>query len=67
MSSLKMTPGFDDVLGMSSLKMTPGFDDVLGMSSAKISENNLFKFQMVRHCQNDAVTMLSVAGACCRQ
>ena len=64
---LSTLEGFDDVLGTSSLKMTPEFDDVLDMSSAKISENNLLEFQILRHCQNDVITLLSVADARYRQ
>ena len=55
--------GFDDVLDASSLKMTSGFDDV----RSKHFENYLLKFQIVHHCQNDKITVLSVADAHCRQ
>ena len=37
------------------------------MSSAKVSENNLLKFQLIRLCQNDVITVLSVADAVYRQ
>ena len=57
-SSLKRISGFEDVLGTSSLKMTSGFDDILSTSSTKISENNLLKFQIVRHYQNDILMVL---------
>ena len=66
-SSLKMTSGFVDILSTSSLKMTSGFDDVVGTPSAKISENNLLKFQIVHHCQNDLMAVSLVADARYRQ
>ena len=48
--------------------MTSGFGDVLGTSFAKISENNLLKFQIVHHCQNDVIiVVLLVADARYRQ
>ena len=47
---------------MSSIKMTVGFDDLLGTLSAKNSENNLLRFQIC-HCQNDIITVLSVVDA----
>ena len=59
--------GLDDVLGTSSLKMISGLDDVLSTSSAKISEYNLLEFQIVQHCQNGIIAVLSVADARYRQ
>ena len=39
-----------------------GIDDVIVTSFAKISENNLLKFQLCQ-CQNDIITVLSIADA----
>ena len=53
--------GMNDAIVTSSAKRTLRSDDIYFMPSLKISENNLIKFQIIRQCQNDVITVLLVA------